>query len=255
MGNQVLDIVKLIEKNPITRLDKDYNDNLILKIKESFTEPEQQLFVASFFCYLDYNPKKDFVINFDTVWKWLGFTRKDNAKRILDKHFTKDIDYNIVFLQTEENLVEPAPPIGGAAVEEKNIDCVGGFPEVAGKPNIGGRPIEKIMLNINCFKKLCLKANTKKADEIHNYYIKIEELFLDTFNEQTNELRLQLINNDKKLIEQKDQSELEKKILLEETLLNQFPKNTQCIYIGEIENTDSDKGTLVSFGISNNLRK
>ena len=226
-----LDIVKLIEKNPITRLDKEYNDTLVLKIKESFTEPEQQLFASCFLCYLNYNQKTDFVINLDTVWKWIGFTRKDHCKVVLKKHFTIDVDYKIF---GEQNL-------GGA----------GGFPEVGGK----GRPIEKIMLNINCFKKLCLKANTKKADEIHNYYIKIEELFFDTFNEQTNELRLQLINNDKKLIEQKDQYELEKKMLLEETLLNQFPENTQCIYIGEIDNKDSDKGTLVSFGMSNNLRK
>ena len=201
MENQALDIVKLIEKSPITRLDKDYNDTLILKIKESFTEPEQQLFVASFLCYFNFNPKKDFIINFDTVWKWLGFSRKDPCKVVLKKHFIKDVDYKIVFLQTDENLHEPAPSIDGAALEEKNINCTGGFPEVAGKPNIGGAGLNKetIMLNINCFKKLCLKANTKKADEIHNYYIKIEDLVFDTFNEQTSELRLQLENKDKQL--------------------------------------------------------
>lgn len=31
------------------------------------------------------------------------------------------------------------------------------------------------MLNIKTFKKYCLKAGTKKADEIHEYYIKLEE--------------------------------------------------------------------------------
>ena len=35
----------------------------------------------------------DFVIDFDSVWKWLGFTRKDNAKRLLDKFFVVNIDY------------------------------------------------------------------------------------------------------------------------------------------------------------------
>ena len=34
---ETLDIVKLIEKNPITRLSKDYQNNLINKIKEKFT--------------------------------------------------------------------------------------------------------------------------------------------------------------------------------------------------------------------------
>ncbi len=32
---------------------------------------------------------------------------------------------------------------------------------------------ETIMLNINTFKKLCLKANTENAAKIHDYYIKI----------------------------------------------------------------------------------
>ena len=39
----------------------------------------------------------------------------------------------------------------------------------------GGHNKEIIMLNIARFKKFCLKAGTKKADEIHDYYIKLEE--------------------------------------------------------------------------------
>jgi len=39
----------------------------------------------------------------------------------------------------------------------------------------GGHNKEIIMLNIARFKKFCLKAGTKKADEIHEYYIKLEE--------------------------------------------------------------------------------
>jgi phage anti-repressor protein len=39
----------------------------------------------------------------------------------------------------------------------------------------GGHNKETFMLNINTFKKYCLKAGTKKADEIHEYYIKLEE--------------------------------------------------------------------------------
>jgi hypothetical protein len=38
----------------------------------------------------------------------------------------------------------------------------------------GGHNKEIIMLNIATFKKFCLKAGTKKADEIHDYYIKLE---------------------------------------------------------------------------------
>lgn len=47
-------------------------------------------------------------------------------------------------------------------------------------------------MTINTFKKLCLKAGTAKADEIHDYYIKLEELLYETLNEETNELKEQL---------------------------------------------------------------
>lgn len=42
------------------------------------------------------------MINFDNVWKWLGFTRKDSAKKLLEKFFTKDIDYKVTLLRSEE---------------------------------------------------------------------------------------------------------------------------------------------------------
>ena len=84
-----LNIVDLIENNPVTKLSNNYNGKLLTKIKESFTESEQQMFVASFYCYLNYNQKTDFVIDFDNVWQWLGFTQKINAKRVLLKILKK----------------------------------------------------------------------------------------------------------------------------------------------------------------------
>ena len=89
-----LNIVKLIEKNSITRLTKDYEHKLLNKIKENFTDTQQQLFASSFYCYLNYS-KNDFVIDFDDIWKWVGFSRKEHAKKVLEKNFVIDIDYNI----------------------------------------------------------------------------------------------------------------------------------------------------------------
>ena len=71
-----LNIVELIENNPITKLSQDYNVKLLTKIKEQFTDFEQQLFLSSFYCYLNYDPKKDFIIDLDNVWKWMGFSQK-----------------------------------------------------------------------------------------------------------------------------------------------------------------------------------
>ena len=110
-------------------------------------------------------------------------------------------------------------------------------------------------MNINTFKKFCLKSNTVKADEIHDYFIKLEECLQETMIEESSELKTQLEQHKQLLIEQKEQTELEKEILLEKTLLQQFPVNTQCIYIGKIDNKNSKNGNLVSFGMSNDLNE
>ena len=47
-----LNIVDLIENNPIVKLSPEYNNRLINKIKEIFTESQQHIFVSSFYCYL-----------------------------------------------------------------------------------------------------------------------------------------------------------------------------------------------------------
>jgi hypothetical protein len=47
---QELNIVELIEKNPISKLSNAYNNKLINKIKDNFTDFESQLFVSSFYC-------------------------------------------------------------------------------------------------------------------------------------------------------------------------------------------------------------
>ena len=44
-------------------------------------------------------------------------------------------------------------------------------------------------MNIKTFKKLCLKSCTKKADEIHDYFIILEEIFYEIINEESNELK------------------------------------------------------------------
>jgi hypothetical protein len=88
-----LNIVDLIENNPITRLSQTYQHKLLNKIKAKFNENEQQMFVASFYCYLKHDSSKDFVIDLDNVWEWLGFATKQKAKDLLEKQFIKESDY------------------------------------------------------------------------------------------------------------------------------------------------------------------
>ena len=88
-----VDIVNLIESNPITKLNGNYQSKLIEKVQKYFNDYEQQMFVASFYCYLQYDNKKDFVIDLDNIWQWLGFCQKEACKRLLEKNFVIDKDY------------------------------------------------------------------------------------------------------------------------------------------------------------------
>ena len=68
-----IDIVNLIENNPITKLNGNYQTKLIEKVKNNFSSYEQQMFVSSFYCYLKYDNINDYVIDLDDIWRWLGF--------------------------------------------------------------------------------------------------------------------------------------------------------------------------------------
>ena len=229
---QELNIVELIEKNPITRLSQEYNGRLLTKIQESFTGFEQQLFVSSFYCYLNYDKNMDFVVDLDNVWKWLGFQQKVNAMTLLEKQFKIDIDY-------------------------KNI-----APQETPKSH-GGHNKQIIMLTVRCFKSLCLKAQTKKASEIHEYYMKMEEVLHQVVEEETDELKQQLeqknavIQEKESMIQEKDSviqsTKKEKQRAVEQAIIGQFPLNTECIYFGTIDNTNADNEKLIKFGHTNDL--
>ena len=216
-------IVDLIENNPITRLSNTYQNKLLEKIKDTFSDTEQQMFVSSFYCFLNYNQRTDFVIDLDNIWHWLGFSQKDAAKRTLDKHFTINTDYQIF-----------APQVGGAKKNESR----------------GGHNREIIMLTIRAFKLFCLKAGTKKAEQIHEYYIKLEETLHEVIQEESNEFKLQL---EMKTIDLQNKENENYKIR-EKTLLEQFPLNTQCFYYGIIDNVSNNNEKLIKFGNSNNLK-
>jgi hypothetical protein len=123
-----VDIVNLIESNPITKLSGNYQSKLIAKVQNTFNNYEQQLFLSSFYCYLKYDTKKDFVIDLDNVWQWLGFSQKIKAKQMLEKQFIIDKDYKLLLYQQ---------------VKQSNHIK-------------GGHNKETFMLNIDTFKKFCL---------------------------------------------------------------------------------------------------
>lgn len=231
-----LNIVDLIENNPITRLSNTYQNKLLIKIKENFNDSEQQMFVASFYCFLNYNQRNDFVIDLDDVWKWIGFNQKYNAKHMLEQNFMIDIDYKII-----------APECSGA---KNNNKILLNQKSEQTKPTRGGHNKETIKLTIRTFKLFCLKAGTKKAEQIHEYYIKLEETLQDVIQEESNEIKQQL---EEKIIELQN-TENEKEKIREKTILEQFSNNTQCVYYGMIDNVSDKNEKLIKFGNSNNLK-
>jgi hypothetical protein len=245
-----LNIVELIEKNPITKLSSNYNNKLLNKIKENFTELEQKLFVSSFYCYLKYDRNKDFIIDLNNVWIWLGFSSKQKSKDLLEKNFMIDKDYkimpNLQVKQTKNTIIKDYinndPQVGGVKNDSSKI-----------KENRGGHNKEIIMMTINCFKKYCLKADTKKAYEIHNYYLKMEEMLHEIIEEESNELILQLEQKQTELENTIQNTKKDKQKAVEQATIAQFPVNTECIYFGTIDNTNESNEKLIKFGHTNNL--
>ena len=226
-----LDIVDLITKNPITKLTDTHNNKFLEKVKKNFSDNEQQIFITSFYSYLNYHKTEDYIIDLDNIWKWLGFNQKIKAKYLLEKNFKLGIDYkNLLSLLGKQNIIE--------------------------NKGSGGHNIQKYYLNIKTFKSLCLKAQTKKADEIHEYYIKLEELIQEVLEQEATEMKNKLLIKDNEISEKNNllkNANQDKYKTIEKTLISQFPVNTECIYFGTIDNTNEKGEKLIKFGHSNNL--
>jgi hypothetical protein len=210
-----IDIVNLIESNPITKLNGNYQSKLVEKVQKTFNNYEQQMFLASFYCYLKHDNKNDFVIDLDNVWEWLGFAQKVKAKLLLEKQFTINTDYKKLLYQQGKQ-------------DDKTH---------------GGHNKETFMLNVETFKKFCLKAGTKKADEIHDYYIKLENVLQEFLVEESNELKLQLEDAKNEIIQLEDKKKqeydamLEKQKILEreKILLKEYATSGALFYVIKVK--------------------
>ena len=261
-----VDIVRLIESNPIARFNQNHQSKLIEKLQSKFTDYEQQMFLSSFYCYLKYDKVNDFVIDVDNIWEWLGFTNKAHSKFLLKKQFIIEKDY-IIFLPKLRQQTFNSENMAVIEEEEKEDNITS---DEKSKKSRGGHNKEKIMLNITTFKKLCLKAGTKRADEIHDYFIKMEEIFYEIIEEETSEVKTQLLqigeetsdlktqvlqfceeNSELKTqllqIEDKKQKEYEAKLLKqkvldrEKILLDEYSASGPIVYIIRVKTLESGR--------------
>jgi len=97
-------------------------------------------FINDFFSlYSIKTNQNDYIINMHTLAKWLK-TAPESLMKTLVKSYTKNIDYTLK----------------------------------KGK-STGGRPSNIVMLTPDCFKRLCMRSTTKKAEEVRTYFIELEK--------------------------------------------------------------------------------
>jgi phage anti-repressor protein len=165
------------------------------------------LYIVSFYSYLNYDEFTDFVVDLDDVWKWLGFSQKSNAKVVLTKNFKENIDYKFLLMQLHE-------------------------PKKDGR---GGHNKETVLLNINTFKLLCLKADTEKARQIHKYYVRLESILHQTIKEESEEFKNQVLMLEK----DKQKLVIDKSLEKHNLLLKEYGTSTPLIYLARIKTFDN----------------
>lgn len=149
-------------------------NSVVKELEENFKSDEQRWYVAQLYMYLNYHPTEDYPINLEDVYKIIGFANKGNAKRTLENNFTKEDDYKIILLPKE-------------------------------KKQNAGRSEEKILLNTDTFKSLCMLTKTEKAKEIRKYYVKLENIYNKIITKQLQEKNNEILQLGAKLDELKKQ--------------------------------------------------
>ena len=203
-----INIINLMEINPLIKLSNTCNNKFLEKIKEEFTENEQDLFITLYYCHLTYNPILDFIIDLDDIWEWLGFSQKVNAKKLLVKYFIENIDYKYLKLYSNQTT-------------HKN----------------GGHNKQNILMNMNTFNLLCMKANTDKANEIHTYLVKLQHILIESIHKENTELKEQL----SKMQNIENQYADELLIKKEKSLLIDFASSTHIIYIIKVKSYNNNE--------------
>ncbi len=91
---------------------------------------------------------KQFSVDFDDAWQWIGYSTKQKAKNKLRNNFKEGSDYTLT------RMVK----------------------RVEGNNGGGSVRFESISLTIDCFKSLGMMAGTEKGKEIRHYFLECERL-------------------------------------------------------------------------------
>ena len=106
--------------------------------------------------------------------------------------------------------------------------------------------------------KVLFRSRKPIAEKFQNWVCEvIKEIRLTgeyKLNKENEELKQQLEQKTNEIQKLSHQTKKEKQKAVENVLINQFPLNTECIYFGSIDNTNSRGEKLIKFGHTNDLK-
>jgi phage anti-repressor protein len=219
-----IDFKDLIENS---KININFQSQLINELNNEFTGEEQRWFIANFYVFLNYHPTEDYPINLENVYSMIGFANKGNAKRTLVNNFEENKDFMIK--KDDEKQLLRREKFGGSGILH-----------------------EKVLLNIDTFKMLCMLAKTDKGKKIRSYYVKLENI-------NNKILKQQMEESNKKLIEQLQLKEIQHKEELinkenqdrHNTILEKFNNVKYIFYIMKIKTFDNGS-YIIKIGESRN---
>lgn len=183
----------------------------------------------------------------------------------LDVKFIKDFLFS---LETEEKFCIPAEKLlewkvykqkGHLKRQLKNLFSSDGKNFLITKVPTKGRPSEKIMMTVDCFKKVCMMASSEIGEKVRDYYLVLEKLFRkyceEEFQKQLEEKDKINLTLAKNLTEEQERSiKMEKSLMATQkkfTHRYKFPSRP-CVYI--LKDPDSKFGKY-KIGMTKNINK
>jgi phage anti-repressor protein len=179
----------------------------------------EPIFVYEFAFALE--SKNPFPINADLAMKWIGYTRKDVVKRVLESEFAKDEGYIIL-----EN-------------------------------GHGAKDLETIMLSIDCFKIMSMRSNTEMGRRVRRYYLAMEGIAKDYINFKLNEVAKA---NDTKIkeLEMANDIKIKELEMANDRLIKALSKNpyenAECVYLIKSSILTDDR-PLFKVGRTTNIKR
>ena len=216
--NQKVDYVSLIKNSPLN-LTTSSEAKFTKMLQQNFSQNDLQYFVANLYCKNRYS-NDEYPIDLDSVWKFIGYSTKRNAKYAIEHNFIMDQDYKFDDLcDTKES----------SSIEEEVF--------IHTEKTLGGAGLNKetILLKIDTFKHLCMLAKTNRGAEIRGYFLKLENVLTKVINEERKQFAIDTAKKDKIIAQIPHNVALQK-----QDLLREFGVKTHLIYIMMVAEIDTN---------------